>query len=656
MTRIRDLPVRGGVPAGGYVVVTEPTGPDPALSVFAKVPWLAAGGDDVLNVRTYGAKGDGVTDDTAALTAAIATGLPLYFPPGTYLAGPLTVAQSLFGRGDASIIKAKPGTATTAMLISQNAAANATISDLVLDGANLAQFGIFLAGTNPQQTGLRFERLEIRNFGTSAATPSGLPAGINCQLDIARPASKRGIVVHDCYIHDIYGCGVQMSGTGCIVSGNVVVNTGSAGISPVFMIDGVVSHNTINNTGTLPAILADGITGYDRGNYRVLIIGNTINTAKNHGIHVGGNSIQIIGNKIFNVYNDGILLQSDPNGAPTPGANGIISGNEIDGVTANNGIQVGYFSGVTVTGNTVSNITSNHGIYIAPSPDCIVTGNIIKNTGEYGIYSSASANILIANNRIADTASKAIYDPGPSPNYRVGDNIITNEGASSAASRTIETLGGSLTNLFVNSAALISAGQSLVFGSTTPAAPANFDFRSGSGAPNFDARIAVNGGNGSNGNAGMTITANGGITINATGGVNSLATINAPGMTVGGNAVSNPVLHINGVKATTRYVQFDTAGSNRWRVTMNATDETGSNVGSDFQLVRYSDAAANLGAPLTIARSTGNATFGNSISAWNATPPAAKPAVTGSRGGNAAVASLLTALASYGFITDSSTA
>jgi hypothetical protein len=35
----------------------------------------------------------------------------------------------------------------------------------------------------------------------------------------------------------------------------------------------------------------------------------------------------------------------------------------------------------------------------------------------------------------------------------------------------------------------------------------------------------------------------------------------------------------------------------------------------------------------------------------NATPPA-KPTVTGSRGGNAALASLLTALASYGFITD----
>jgi hypothetical protein len=42
--------------------------------------------------------------------------------------------------------------------------------------------------------------------------------------------------------------------------------------------------------------------------------------------------------------------------------------------------------------------------------------------------------------------------------------------------------------------------------------------------------------------------------------------------------------------------------------------------------------------------------------AFNNTAPIAKPTVTGSRGGNAALASLLTALANYGLITDSTTA
>lgn len=50
-----------------------------------------------------------------------------------------------------------------------------------------------------------------------------------------------------------------------------------------------------------------------------------------------------------------------------------------------------------------------------------------------------------------------------------------------------------------------------------------------------------------------------------------------------------------------------------------------------------------------------NARFNGQVG-FNNTAPIAKPAVTGSRGGNAALASLLTALAAYGLITDSTTA
>lgn len=54
------------------------------------------------NVLDFGAAGDGVTNDTAAITAAFASGKPLYFPEGTYLYTPadtIDIAVPLFGAG-----------------------------------------------------------------------------------------------------------------------------------------------------------------------------------------------------------------------------------------------------------------------------------------------------------------------------------------------------------------------------------------------------------------------------------------------------------------------------------------------------------------------------------------------------------------------------
>lgn len=63
---------------------------------------------------------------------------------------------------------------------------------------------------------------------------------------------------------------------------------------------------------------------------------------------------------------------------------------------------------------------------------------------------------------------------------------------------------------------------------------------------------------------------------------------------------------------------------------------------------------ANGGAKGTQFGPTGDVTF-NFKTGFNATAPIAKPTVTGSRAANAALASLLTALANYGLVTDSST-
>lgn len=81
----------------------------------------------LINVKTHGAKGDGVTDDTAAIQAAITATLGvLHFPAGTYLVtDTLTVAAdrvTLSGDGpNKTLIKFDPATAKTCFSLTKGA-------------------------------------------------------------------------------------------------------------------------------------------------------------------------------------------------------------------------------------------------------------------------------------------------------------------------------------------------------------------------------------------------------------------------------------------------------------------------------------------------------------------------------------------------------
>ncbi|HBM90630.1 MAG TPA: hypothetical protein DD400_01950, partial [Rhodospirillaceae bacterium] len=75
-------------------------------------------------------------------------------------------------------------------------------------------------------------------------------------------------------------------------------------------------------------------------------------------------------------------------------------------------------------------------------------------------------------------------------------------------------------------------------------------------------------------------------------------------------------IKIEGAAETTRELQFATTATDplRWVVETDAVAEAGSSAGSDFKILRYSDAAAASTA-LTIDRSSGATSFGGSVSA-----------------------------------------
>lgn len=114
----------------------------------------ASSASTVFSVTSYGAVGDGVTNDTAAvtagLTAAITLGKALYFPPGTYListrialTGVSGTDQRLmmFANGDATIKMASTFTQTSGYsIIAPTGVDNVEISGFIFDGnrANLS--------------------------------------------------------------------------------------------------------------------------------------------------------------------------------------------------------------------------------------------------------------------------------------------------------------------------------------------------------------------------------------------------------------------------------------------------------------------------------------------------------------------------------------
>lgn len=144
--------------------------------------------------------------------------------------------------------------------------------------------------------------------------------------------------------------------------------------------------------------------------------------------------------------------------------------------------------------------------------------------------------------------------------------------------------------------------------------------------------------------------------------------------TASGAAAATAAINITATSLPTIYMDETSSGADagRWRLFASAGRwligtindlESASRNAVEIDRTGVAVTAVNLGNTTDNsalnALGTGPATFGGSVkvvgnSGFNNTAPITKPTVTGSRAANAALASLLTALASYGLLTDSS--
>jgi polygalacturonase len=140
--------LRADLPVGDHVASVELSSNGGSATLTASIRVASDGPSGEVNVRDFGAKGDGVTDDIAAFEAALDAlgpdGGTLLVPAGTYIVNPsrkgaLEITRrsniTLAGEGlDRSIIRLAPVSYGTAHVILVTNASGITIRDLTLDG------------------------------------------------------------------------------------------------------------------------------------------------------------------------------------------------------------------------------------------------------------------------------------------------------------------------------------------------------------------------------------------------------------------------------------------------------------------------------------------------------------------------------------------
>lgn len=416
---------------------TPPAGPLPYTYTFASgssnVPFastvssVADAGGQVFNVKAYGAKGDGITDDTAsvqaAITAACAKGGTLYFPQGVYdVAAQLLICGfngpgvSIRGAGVGSSEINFGNSPTGGIAIGYSVPTfKASISDITINSENpsVNALGIGI-GSSAGAEGFSVSRIAVYAAGVALFVSqntfltSFLSSAIYGNVSIQTPASSGENIAFygDVFSHytstaslltitpsagtlqvEFFGCSfdgtqVNISGAQAHFYGGHWEDTATSA-SPYFLTDG-------NGTDPTEVTISGGTMNND-GNY-----------ASGSFFHVEGQAqLSVIGGfqpcnniSFFTVINADANSQAYLSDMQVPNCGGFpshplaITGSgtisQGQSFPVNDGVSPFYQSPIFFTGS--SSITSSAG---APSGSC-QTGSIYMNT------SGASGSTLYA--------------------------------------------------------------------------------------------------------------------------------------------------------------------------------------------------------------------------------------------------------------------
>ncbi|HKX73157.1 MAG TPA: right-handed parallel beta-helix repeat-containing protein [Candidatus Saccharimonadales bacterium] len=364
-------------------------------------------GDLVINVKDYGATGDGSTDDTAAIAGAVAaltSGSTLYFPGGTYVTSQVLLSgKSNFKITGAGATIRGSNTANAVLRLSTCTFfevsglnvhhANASVRNSTGHGMHLSNCTDYLVAHNTV-------------YGTAAA-------------GIISFTGSRGTVSANS-VHDTLADGIHHTkGSSSItVTGNNLVNTGDDSLAVVsYLADGAICTDISLTGNTVYQANARGIAVV--GGENVTISGNTVRTTKSAGIYVsqesswntyGVNTVAVVGNTVkdANTYSPAFAAASIH-------VSGFDSSNIVQGVHIASNIITGgnawmiyavaqaqaQITRLTISANLCNgpNVASP-GIRLTAVTDSVVNGNTVRYAFTNGIDVDASSTRVDVNHNV----------------------------------------------------------------------------------------------------------------------------------------------------------------------------------------------------------------------------------------------------------------
>ena len=360
----------------------------------------AAQGRDQENARSYGAVGDGVADDTAALQAAIdaSVGGRLRIPAGRYrLTASLLLPSNVIVEGDGDQATVLVGTWTAA------------------NGAG-SKGWTYVRNAKTDGTA---ENITVRDIGIEGAgdgTASGAPVGgVVTGLLFRR---VKGVRVYNCRAYRVPGISIAYQGCQRVrIIGNEVHQGGRDGITGFWYTDNltdvVVADNVIREVGDDGIAIgaaAEAPNTVERPR-RIAITGNTIYGASQSDLEAAGRGIIVTGvedtdissNVISDTFSTGIAVNLDNEGSLFRSRRVTVTGNIVRrGAVWNNATQP--LVGIRLVGCDACSVDSNviaeaagDGIYLSDSTEVSVGGNVVEGCGtalgHFGINLNGEAGV-----------------------------------------------------------------------------------------------------------------------------------------------------------------------------------------------------------------------------------------------------------------------